>query len=81
MNLLIAVSKVFERILCDQLNDFFEKMLISFLSAYKKGHNCQRVILRLTEHWRQALENGHISGTVAMDLSNAFDRMPHGLHC
>ena len=79
VNLLIAVSKVFERILCDQLNEFFEKVLSSSLSAYRKGHNCQHVILRLTEHWRQALDNGHISGTVAMDLSKAFDRMPHGL--
>ena len=79
VNLLIAVSKVFERILCDQLNKFFEKVLSSFMSAYRKGHNCQHVILRLTEHWRQALDNGNISGTVAMDLSKAFDRMPHGL--
>ena len=79
MNLLIAVSKVFERILCDQLKFFFEKVLSSFLSAYRKGHNCQHVILRLTEHWRQALDKGNISGTVAMDLSKAFDRMPHGL--
>ena len=69
MNRLIAVSKVFERILCDQLNEFFEKVLSSFLSAYRKGHNCQQVILRFTEHWRQVLDNGHISGTVAMDLS------------
>ena len=37
------------------------------------------VILRLTEHWRQALDNGNISGTVAMDLLKAFDRTPRGL--
>ena len=48
-------------------------------TAYRKGYNCQHVIFRLTEHWRQALVNGHISGTVAMDLSKAFDRMPRGL--
>ena len=79
VNLLITVSKVFERILCDQLNEFFEKVLRTFLSAYRKGHNCQHFVLRLTEHWRQALDNGHISGTVAMDLSKAFDWMPHAL--
>ena len=54
-------------------------MLSSFLSAYTKSHNCHHVILRLTEHCRQALDNGHISGTVTMDLSKAFDWMPHGL--
>ena len=49
------------------------------LSAYRKGYSCQHVILRLTEYWRQALDNGSTVGTVAMDLSRAFDKMPHAL--
>ena len=36
-------------------------------------------MLQLTEYWRKALDNGHSVGTVAMDLSKAFDTMPHGL--
>ena len=79
VNLLIAISKVFERILCDQLNIFFEMCWVHSCRPTEKGHDCQHVILRLTEHWRQALDNGNISGTVAMDLSKAFNRMPHGL--
>ena len=79
VNLLIMVSKVFERILADQLTAYFENLLSSCLSAYRKGYNCQHVILRLTEYWRQALDGGNFVGTVAMDLSKAFDRMPHGL--
>ena len=39
VNLLIAVSKVFEMILCDQFNEFFETVLRSFLPARRKGHN------------------------------------------
>ena len=73
------ISKVFERILADQLIAYFENLLSSSLSAYRKGYNCQHVILRLTEYWRQALDEGRFVGTVAMDLSKAFDRMPHGL--
>ena len=41
--------------------------------------SCQHVILRLTEYWRQAIDNGSTVGTVAMDLSRAFDKMPHAL--
>ena len=48
-------------------------------SPYKKGYSCQHVILRLTEYLRQALDNGSAVGTVAMDLSRAFDKMPHAL--
>ena len=72
-------SKVFERILADKLTAYFEHLLSSCLSAYRRGYNCQHVILRLTEYWRQALDDGCLVGTVAMDLSKAFDRMPHGL--
>ena len=79
VNLLIMISKVFERILADQLIAYFENLLSSSLSAYRKGYNCQYVILRLTEYWRQALDEGRFVGTVEMDLSKAFDRMPHGL--
>ena len=78
VNLLIMVSKVFERILADQLTAYFEILLSSCLSDYQKGSNCQQIILRLTEYWRQALDGGNFVGTVAMDLSKAFDRMPHG---
>ena len=40
---------------------------------------CQHVILRLTEYWRRALDNGNAVGTIAMDLSRTFDKMPHTL--
>ena len=73
VNLLITVSKVFERIFADQLTANFENFLSSCLSAY------QHVIFRLTEYWRQALGGGNFEGTVAMDLSKVFGRMSHGL--
>ena len=79
LNLLTIVSKIFENIMSDQLTDYFRNLLCSSLSAYRKGYSCQHVILRLTEYWRQALDNGSTVGTVAMDLSRAFDKMPHAL--
>ena len=79
INLLTIASKLFENIMSDQLTEYFGNLLSSTLSAYRKGYSCQHVILRLTEYWRQALDNGSAVGTVAMDLSRAFDRMPHAL--
>ena len=73
------ISKVFERIFADQLTGYFEHLLGSCLSAYRKGYNCQHVIWRLTEYWRQALGDGWFVGTVTMDLWKAFDQMPRGL--
>ena len=63
----------------DQITEYFNDLLSSSLSTYRKGYSCQHVILRLTEYCRQALDNDSTVGTIAMDLSRAFDKMPHAL--
>ena len=79
VNILTVLSKVFERILSDQLINYFKKILSPRLSAYRKGYSCQQVLLDLTELWRSALDENKYVGTISTDLSKAFDRMPHGL--
>ena len=79
INLLTTASKLFENIVSDQLTEYFGDLLSSTLPAYRKGNSWRHVILRLTEYWRQALDNGSAVGTVAMDLSRAFHKMPHAL--
>ena len=79
INILTMMSKVYERILSDQLTRYFNDLLESSLSAYRSGYSCQHVLLQLTEYWRRALDTGDVVGTIAMDLSKAFDTMPHGL--
>ena len=76
---LTIFSKLFERIRAEQLTTYFDNILSPLLSAYRRGHSCQDVILQLTEYWRRALDENKYVGTIAMDLSRAFDCMPHGL--
>ena len=40
---------------------------------------CQSTLLRLVEDWRNALNNRQYAAAIMMDLSNAFDCLPHGL--
>jgi hypothetical protein len=49
------------------------------LSGFRKGYGCHDILTRIAEDWRQALDNGNTVGTVAIDLSKAFNCMPHGL--
>ena len=49
-------SKIFERAMVDQLDDYFRVLFHPFLSAYRKGYSCQSTLLALTEDWRQSLE-------------------------
>ena len=79
VNVLPVFSKVFERIIADQLLTYFTDILDTAISAYRKGYNCQHVLLSMLEHWRDGLDNHMYAGGLAMDLSKAFDYMPHGL--
>ena len=79
VNLLIALSKVIEKIMFEQIYDYIKPLLHKYLSGFRKGYSCQDILLRMTEDWRKALDNGQTVGAVAIDLSKAFDCMPHGL--
>ena len=56
MNIITVLSKVFESILSDQLVMYFEKILSSRISAYRKGYSCQHVLIDPTEFWKSALD-------------------------
>ena len=53
--------------------------LSSFISAYRMNYNTQHILLRLLEEWREHLDNNKAVGGILMDLSKAFDCVPHDL--
>ena len=73
VSLLSSVSKIFEHVINNQLQVLSDRVLSKHISAYRKGHCTQSVLLYLTEKWKQALDNKQKVGTVLMDLSKAFD--------
>ena len=53
--------------------NFMNPLLSLFLSGFRKGHNCQNVLLRLIDKRKSNIDNGDISGALLTDLSKAFD--------
>ena len=53
--------------------------LSPFISAYRKNYNTQHVLLRLLDEWREHLNNNKTVGGILIDLSKAFDCVPHFL--
>ena len=54
-------------------------IISKYISAYRKGHSCQNVLLKLTEEWRTNLDQNNVTGALLIDLSKAFDCLPHDL--
>ena len=44
-----------------------------------KGFGCHTTLLRLLEDWKRALDNHECFTAILMDLSKAFDCLPHDL--
>ena len=59
----------------EKMNNLFSP----FISAYRESYNTQHVLIRLIEEWRKILDNNYFIGAVLMDLSKAFDCIPHDL--
>ena len=79
ISLLPALSKVFERILFDQIDTHFSKIFSPFLCGFRSGHSTQHAILNLLLKWQKCLDEKGIVGAVLMDLSKAYDCLSHEL--
>ena len=79
VSVLPVVSKIFERIMQKQINDFIISFLSPYLCGYRKGFNNQHASLTLVENWRKSLDNKDFRGPISLDLSKAFDTLNHDL--
>ena len=79
VSLLNGFSKIYERFLHDSLSNFTDKVLSKFVSAYRKSYSSNHIPLKLIEDWKKSLDDKNIIGAVLMDLSKAFDCIPHDL--
>ena len=79
LSILACLSKIFERVYNDQMGVYFKDVLSTLLSAFRKQHECHHVLTKLMENSKQALDEGKNVGLILLDLSKAFDCLPHRL--
>jgi hypothetical protein len=79
VSLLPVMSKVFERAIYKQLMDHFHNIFHPYLSAFRPGFGCNTALLKIVEDWKSFLDDNKYLAAILMDLSKAFDCLPHDL--
>merc|ERR1712121_567569 len=81
ISLLPALSKIYEKIISDQMKKYFseEKLLSTFQSAYTKNHSTGTVLLDITDFVFESFDNGEIVILGLIDDSKACDGAKHQL--
>jgi hypothetical protein len=49
------------------------------MSGFLRGHSCCTALVKMVDDWRLALDDRKVVGSVAVDLSKAFDSICHNL--
>ena len=79
VSVLPLLSKVFERLLYDQLSEYSKKCLNTLLCGFRKAHSTQHALFKLLYAWQEELYKSGFVGKILMDLSKAYDCLPHDL--
>ena len=79
ISILPCISKVFERIMFRQVATYTNNVLSPHLCGFRKGYNTQHILMRLKNNLNISLDRKEKVGLLLMDLSKAFDCIPHEL--
>ena len=79
ISILPVVSKIFERVILQQMSTFVINVISPYLCGFRKGYSTQHALLRLMNKLNLNLDNKLKVGLFMMDLSKAFDCVPHDL--
>ena len=68
VSILSHMSKVFERIIYKQIENFIKNKLSVKLCGFRKNHNTQHSLISMLEKWKVSLDKGEYVGVTFMDL-------------
>ena len=72
IDMLPIVSKVFVKLIQNQIGTFIDTKLSPFMCGYRKGYSTQYALIALIGKLKKSLDGRGYSGVVLMDLSKAL---------
>ena len=79
VSLIPVVSKLYERNMYNQIQDYIQNYLSPYLFGFRKGHSTEQCLVIMLEEWKKALDKKGSAGAILTDLSKAFDSLNHEL--
>ena len=75
ISILPTLSKVYERLIYNQMYPYFDNLFSKFQCDFRKGFNAQHCLITMIEKWRRSVAGGGL----LTDFSKAFDCIDHEL--
>ena len=79
ISLFSHISKIYEKIFFNQINDYIEPYFSELLTGIWQNHSTQHFLINILEKWKHLLDNRYNNGVLFMDLSKAFDVLNYSL--
>ena len=75
------LSKIAERVVCNQLSTYLQdnNILSESQYAYRRGHSVEDALIDAVDWVSKRIDSGHVVSITALDLSKAFDSIDHGV--
>ena len=79
ISVLCTISKVFEKIVHDQVVNYLveQKILVQNQYAYRKLHSTITSLIKCTDDWLSNIDSKKVNLTLLLDLKKAFDTVDH----
>ena len=79
ISLLPLLSKVFERVVLNQTEEFLSlnKVLYDYQSGFRKNHSTDTFLSFLNDKILKGFDDGLLTGMIFIDLQKAFDTINH----
>ena len=80
ISILPSISKIFEKIICNQINDYFNlnNLFHSGQYGFRKHHSTELAAMELIDRITHRIEDrGETPFGIFLDLSKAFDTLNH----
>ena len=79
ISVLSAVSKIFERIIYDQLQAYLNEngLIYDKQSGFRPVHSTTSALLDATTEWLSNMDKGQLNSVVFIDLAKEFDTVDH----